>query len=270
LVLDFDGTCCETLLRLKGMDDEVTREIRRLLAAGLHIAFASGRGDSLYKELRERLEPTTWDRVLLGCHSGSTLVRLSGEWIEAPPHTEFLALDEEMRTQGISQVAGYRIRAKGGQYTIECSDAQGARRAFLLGSDAVRARAGWRVFRSSHSVDILTETAGKLAVVKWLAADAQSDASTQLLRIGDRGEVFGNDRELLSGGLSLSVDGVSPDLESCWLFGDEGSVALQRAVGYLKSLDMIEPHVCRVSGTAIDQWLESARRSLHRNGPASR
>lgn len=270
LVLDFDGTCCETLLRLKGMDDEVTQEIRRLLAAGLHIAFASGRGDSLYKDLRERLEPATWDRVLLGCHSGSTQVRLSDEWIEAPRHTEFVALDEEMRSQGIGQVAGYRIRAKGGQYTIECSDAQGARRAFLLGSDAVRARHGWRVFRSSHSVDILTDTAGKLAVVKWLAADTQSDASTQLLRIGDRGEVFGNDRELLGGGLSLSVDGVSPDLDACWLFGDEGSVASQRAVGYLKSLDMIEPHACRISGAAIDQWLESARRSLHRNGPASR
>lgn len=270
LVLDFDGTCCETRLRLKGMDDEVTQEIRRLLAAGLHIAFASGRGDSLYAELRERLEPSTWERVLLGCHSGSTRVRLSDPWLESARHSEFAVLDEELRAQGIGPDAGYRIRAKGGQYTIECSEVQGARRAFLLASEAVRTRPGWRAFRSSHSVDILADTAGKLAVVEWLATDTRSDASTQLLRVGDRGEMFGNDRELLGSGLSLSVDGVSPDLDACWLFGDEGLAASQRAVEYLRSLEMSEPNACRINAEAIDQWLDSARDSLHRKESASR
>ncbi len=152
LVLDFDGTCCETPLRLKGMDGEIAEEIRRLLASGVQIAFASGRGNSLHDDLRKHLKPSTWERVLLGCHSGSSLVRLSEDWHESPCHESFAALDDELRGQGIHRECGYKIRAKGGQYTIECPDVHGARHAFLLASEAARTRTGWRAFRSSHSV----------------------------------------------------------------------------------------------------------------------
>lgn len=266
LVLDFDGTCCETSLRLEGMDGEIAEEIRRLLASGVQIAFASGRGDSLHNDLRKHLEPSTWERVLLGCHSGSSLVRLSENWHEVPCHESFASLDVELCRQGIHREGGYNIRAKGGQYTIQCPDADSAMRAFLLASEAARTRTGWRAFRSSHSVDILTDSVGKTAVVRWLATETLADAKTQLLRIGDRGEVFGNDQELLASGLSLSVDGVSTDPHTCWVFGDETLSASQRAVSYLRSLEIVEGSSCRVSSAAIDQWIKRADLSLQQHG----
>lgn len=264
LVLDFDGTCCETPLRLKGMDGEVAAELQRLLDAGMGVAFASGRGDSLYDDLKARLSSTNWPQVLLGCHSGSTHVRLSEDWHETAASAEFAALADEFAQRGVHEARGYKLRAKAGQFTIECQDASLTSEAFLAASELAGARPGWRAFRSSHSVDVLTEDTGKSLVVDWLSQELGADAQTQLLRIGDRGEVHGNDGELLGAGLSLSVDGVSADAHACWVFGDCSANASQRALAYLRALKPTADGRFRLDPATIQAWRAAAHEELAR------
>ena len=75
---------------------------------------------------------------------------------------------------------------------------------------------GWRAFSSGHSVDVVTERAGKLLVVQDACLRLGLDPLTQVLRVGDGGDFGGNDYELLSQGLALSVDAVPPGIEQCW------------------------------------------------------
>lgn len=262
LVLDFDGTCCETSERLEGIAQDVLAEMKRLLDRGVRIAFATGRGDSLYTELRARLGESTWGLVLLGCHSGSSRVRLSDPWLEAPPTEGLKDVSSVLASAGIDNGQGYKMRVHGGQFTVECGGLEGTRRAFLVVSEIAHDRPGWRSFRSSHSVDLLTGEAGKRAVVEWLAGDAQIDSETEILRIGDRGEVFGNDAELLGSGLALTVDGVSADSDTCWLFGRADMSATERAVVYLRALEVDATGICRFNRTALRQWASEVHRDL--------
>ena len=75
---------------------------------------------------------------------------------------------------------------------------------------------GWRAFNSGHSVDVVTEKAGKQLVVRDACRRLGLDPLKQVLRVGDAGDFGGNDYELLSEGLALSVDAVPPGVEQCW------------------------------------------------------
>lgn len=262
IVLDFDGTCCETARRFEGMDSQVQRELQRLLDSGLQFAFASGRGDSLHSDLRARFEAKVWPQVHLGCHSGSSQVSLAEAWREAPVNEAFGILALDLARRGISQTNRYRIRAKAEQFTIECVDAALTSEVFLIASELAAVRQGWRAFRSSHSVDLLTERAGKSLVVSCLAQRLAADAETAILRIGDRGELHGNDYELLYRGLSLSVDGVNAESTSCWIFGASSENPLQRALAYLRALVPTSDGVCRFSPEATRGWQQSMQREV--------
>jgi hypothetical protein len=62
-----------------------------------------------------------------------------------------------------------------------------------------------KVLASGHSLDIIPTSASKEAVVEKIA-DMVDTTTDQILRIGDRGAWPGNDHELLSHPLGLSVD----------------------------------------------------------------
>jgi fructoselysine-6-P-deglycase FrlB-like protein len=236
LVLDFDGTLCETTRRDHGLDERLAPVVVRLLEAGLTVAFASGRGNSLHDDLRRRLPPATWPRCLLGSYSGSFVIPLTESWPGAAADSPLLALQRQLEELGVRQEHGFTINARVAQLMIRSDNGDGVDILFQLCSTLVGELAGWRVFRSAHSVDILTPAAAKTSVVAHLSRHLGVNPLTEVCRIGDRGEQFGNDSELLSEGLSLSVDGVSADPQSCWFFGPPQWGSVERAAHYLGSV----------------------------------
>ena len=91
---------------------------------------------------------------------------------------------------------------------------------------------GLSTVASSHSVDILPAGTSKTAVVDTL----DKEHSGSVLRIGDQGSAGGNDFELLSTGLSVSVDRVSSSLETCWNLGASGLYGQRLTLKYLRAL----------------------------------
>ena len=61
-------------------------------------------------------------------------------------------------------------------------------------------------------------------------------ADNEVLRIGDLGSWGGNDFDLLNQGLSLSVDRVSSNLDTCWNLGPPGSKGITTTMQYLRAL----------------------------------
>ena len=239
LVCDFDGTVCETVKRFEGIDSGIAAELTRLARSGVHLAFATGRGVRLRGVLQNKLPTDVWPMVTLGCYSGSFIFSLANKNAVAPPADPRL-----------TELAQWLLKRRALSTQVDpCADAGQLSLRGVGGSDKVRLIAainewvsqqghqGWRAFSSGHSVDVVTEKAGKLFVVQNVCNRLGLDPLTQVLRVGDGGDFGGNDYELLSEGLGLSVDAVPPGVEQCWNLLPRVLSGVRGSEYYLRNLE---------------------------------
>lgn len=242
LVCDFDGTFCDTVKRFEGLDSRIALELTRLARSGIHLAFATGRGVKLKKVLQDKLPADVWPMVTMGCYSGSFIFSLADLHAAAPPADPRL-----------SDLAQWLSKTRALSTQVDpCADAGQLSLRGVSGSDKVRLVAainewvaqhgyeGWRAFSSGHSVDVVTEKAGKLLVVQDACRRLGLDPLTQVLRVGDGGDFGGNDYELLSEGLALSVDAVPPGVEQCWNLLPRMLSGVRGTEYYLQNLEAAE------------------------------
>jgi hypothetical protein len=218
VVLDFDGTCCFTHARHLGTDPRVRRELVRLLDEGLLVGLSSGRGRSLYADLRAWIPEHLWDRVALGLYNGGLVLGL-GETL-VPPSAAVPSALRKVRLAcealGLGEMVHiderpYQVSMTVGPYISvdECR---------LLVEGALVGEPSLSILASSHSVDVVPRPTNKMAVM-----DALDIGERDFLAVGDRGDREGNDFELLNAvNWSLSVDRVSAALDRCWNLSPPG------------------------------------------------
>ena len=243
IVCDFDGTFCDTAKRYDGMDEKLVPEVERLLSTGLTIGFATGRGDSLYKDLRKKINESLWHRIPLGLFSGSYILSLDTSKLDVPPvDNRFQELLSWLGTIGLLKKLGAEPRMESSQMGIRmtkhhaCHHTLAAIRYWIDTTE----KTGWRAYCSGHSIDILTENAGKAKVIQAVAAQTHADTKHEILRIGDSGDFDGNDFELLNDGLSLSVGSVSPLPDSCWNLLPKEAHGHIGTLYYMSSIEMVD------------------------------
>lgn len=264
LVCDFDGTFCNTDLRFDGLDTSLVAQIERITKAGVPMGFATGRGDSLHTDLREKLDKSLWSRVTLGFYSGSTIANLDEPLPNpAPPDPRLVTLAQWLTASGMLVALGSTPKICGGQMSLRINDHSNKGRVVAYVRQWIEAHrhGDWRIFYSGHSVDVLTESSGKGQVVSALAHAYGFRSEDEILRLGDSGDIEGNDYELLNSGLGLSVSKVSIAQEACWNFLPIG---LQGARGTLFYLEALQAE----GGTLhfSSQFIEHARASLSETG----
>lgn len=243
LVCDFDGTLCRTENRFDGIDARLSNDLSALLRQGLKVAIATGRGDSLYKKLRETFDPELHPLILVGYYSGAYIATLDQPFAQPIANDAFGTLWDWLKQSSHDLPdKNWRELARGGHLGLRLANVQKCKR--MLASVQVwiaqTGRKGWRAFCSGHSVDVLDNVTSKENVVEQFAATHGLDAETELLRIGDCGQEGGNDFELLSKGISLSCDGVSAALDSCWNYGALGNNQSEVTRSYLGALTLVE------------------------------
>lgn len=240
LVCDFDGTFCDTDRRYDGLDERLILPIEKLAQNGITIGLASGRGDSLYDDLRAKLNPSTWSKIIIGYYSGSVIVPLNREKFEPPPSDpRFEDLEQWLRDFGFFPDIKIISKKRGGQMSIRMQNFVEKKRMVAGVGYWIRQRNyyGWRVFCSGHSIDVITENVGKNRVVQAIARHANADPIKEILRIGDSGDLDGNDFELLNIGLGLSVNSVSPFPGACWNLLPNGYKGAAGTLFYMNSLN---------------------------------
>lgn len=239
LVCDFDGTFCDTVKRFGGLDTQIAPELTRLARSGVHVAFATGRGAKLAKVLRDKLPQDIWPRVTLGCYSGSHIFSLDDDHACTPPADSRLSDLTRWLTESRALSAAIVPNLDAGQLSLR--GVPGTEKVRLIAAInewiAQEGLRGWRTFCSGHSVDVLTEHAGKLFVVTRVCQGLGLDPDTQVLRLGDAGDFGGNDYELMSAGLSLSVEAVSPIWRHCWNLLPRQLTGVRGTEHYLRALD---------------------------------
>lgn len=218
VVFDFDGTLIESSRRYEPLEPYIVHELRRLLAAEVHIGIATGRGGSCGEELRKQLPQDLWDRVLIGYYNGAVIQPLSGpEPTAAEPDAVILEARRRIERYVLRPGRG-RCRVYAKQCSVSLLDGRSLSEAWCEVAAALQdlVDAGQlMVWQSSHSIDIVSAGVSKRNVISAIAAQANC-LPEDVLCIGDRGRWPGNDFELLQMPLSLSADQCSSAEDRCW------------------------------------------------------
>ncbi len=79
IVFDYDGTLCDPPERFKQPKPEISRFLNSLLAQGVNIGVATGRGQSVQKSLRQVIDKESWNNVIIGNYNGSIVLPLKDD-----------------------------------------------------------------------------------------------------------------------------------------------------------------------------------------------
>lgn len=239
LVADFDGTVVPPAAghgaRLPG---SVIALFESLLRNGIPLYFATGRGDSIHPIIAASLDRKYHSRVFISYYNGG----ITRATTETPPkpeggphHLEFESmLDQIHRDPFIASVA--HVENKSFQLTLKAANQADfpAAAAAIRELVACQPAGRFRVVQSSHSLDVIPGESNKLNCVRL--ALSHLPPGMELLTVGDRGAMLGNDYDLLTQPYSLSVDAVSASLNSCWNLLPAGVRNVSGLLHYAKSL----------------------------------
>lgn len=252
VVLDYDGTICETKDRRNPPTAEFGRELSRLIECGLLLGVATGRGDSVLGALRQVLQEDFWPKVLVGMYNGAVVATLDQELpsSEADPS---LAAAKAALEESPALARAVRIVGKPHQLSVRPRIPLPEGLLYRLVLEALQgdgSHLGVRAAASGHSVDVVaTETAKENVVVqiqRLLSASGNSATST-VLTIGDQGQVGGNDFGLLDHPLGLTVDRASSNFRCCWNVAPSGVRNTRATLAYLAAIESSESGECRWS-----------------------
>jgi hypothetical protein len=237
IVLDYDGTVVHNQpleARLGPPSKVVMDELTRLVDCGVRVGFATGRGGSAGKKLREALPSRVHDRILIGYYNGAHVRTLDIDITDDRPAVNdgVASVAEWIAHSGLLRDRVH-LDAREVQVTVNHTDLTDvATFAARLAECPEVVSGDVRVLRSHHSFDVVPRGTTKLAVVRAIAGNGGL-----VLGVGDSGSPLGNDHELLSGPYGVSLDSVCGSRIGAWtLFGSRlrGPDALARLLGAAK------------------------------------
>jgi hydroxymethylpyrimidine pyrophosphatase-like HAD family hydrolase/fructoselysine-6-P-deglycase FrlB-like protein len=236
VVCDYDGTVCAPEHRYTQPPPSMREVLNHILAAGLPLGVATGRGKSVRVALRATLEERYWNRVIVGYYNGSQVASLATE--DSPTAgsptgalQHFLGImTKQSRLWRIIKVDERRD-----QLTVEARTPQHADEALRWIRHLVQiSKLPVQAVQSTRSIDIIATDTSKQSVVRATSALAASKAP--ILCIGDAGDWPGNDFVLLANDFALSSAWTSPDPQTCWNLAPPGVRGSDATLLYLKSL----------------------------------
>ena len=221
LVLDYDGTLCETRARTGPLNAVIAEELTRLAEAGAIVGLATGRGPSAGIELRASIPARLHDRVLVGYYNCAVIRFLTDRQDPVvscldPEHRIVMALEKDPMLRGSVRSNAVQI-STGVRRGLRVEDAVAEVR-LLMRANRVKGD----VVISGHSIDLCLAGQSKDDLLNAMR-EAFDLGDGPILRIGDRGRPPGNDWKLLDDPHGLSVDEVSAHPVHCWSLAPAGN-----------------------------------------------
>lgn len=239
IVFDYDGTLVHVNERFSPPRLEVVAPLLEFLSLGIRLGIATGRGKSVRTDLQAVIPKTLWSQILVGYHNGSEIGYLNDDHL---PDTNaaiepVLAECKELLCRHPSLQERLLIRDSRFQLSVQWkSPLLGWKLRDVVGAVLAPFFAqGVSIVSSGHSIDVLVSPASKTNVIRQMAGRSLIPLSN-ILAIGDQGWHPGNDHELLTHTPSLSVDEVSPLLNTCWRLTPPMVKGPQGTLWYLKRL----------------------------------
>lgn len=250
IVLDYDGTVVDTRHRSLPAGPEMAAVLTCIAETGALVAFATGRGASVRRDLQSHVPQDLWPHILIGYYNGAEIASLDDD--DAPdgsPNTcaALLPISRALRAQ--PELAKYACQEdRLFQITLEAVQFMPDGRLWDIARQALELTdaSDVTITCSGHSIDILAPGVSKLNTVRRLRETVGDDP---ILVIGDRGRWPGNDHELLREPFALGVDEISTDPTTCWHLGKPGQRGPAVTIDYLKTLEPVERRLRFVRGS---------------------
>jgi hypothetical protein len=239
LVVDYDGTLCDSHERFTGLCPEIAAGLNKILSRGVPLGIATGRGKSVRKAMRAVLLKKYWARVLVGYYSGGQIAPLTNA--SAPrigDNSQTLAMASRLSQHPAFSELKPEVRFCQLSYAARAGDSLDLLWQELSATLNSYRAAGWRAFRSDHSVDVLASGVSKAAVVSRLRSYFALDSDAAVLCIGDQAREPGNDTELLAEPLALSVGSSSSHLDSGWNLAPPGLRGAGAMMAYFRAISL--------------------------------
>lgn len=240
IVLDYDGTLCDERDRFTGVNAAIASELNRLLGAGMIVGIATGRGRSVRCDFRRIIKEPFWNRFLIGYYNAGEIGLLSDDGCPdgtKDTDTELMPIADALRSDGqLNELAECEYRRK--QISIVPKLGVPFLTLLRLVNQIVEriGIAGIRTVTSTHSLDVLAPDVCKLKLVREVRTFIDHSRAPNVLCVGDRGQWPGNDFALLTEPLSLSVDEISQQPETCWNLSAPGFRGVQTTLEYLRAI----------------------------------
>jgi hydroxymethylpyrimidine pyrophosphatase-like HAD family hydrolase/fructoselysine-6-P-deglycase FrlB-like protein len=241
IVLDYDGTICDSVDRFGAIPSETANALHRITRAGFLLGVATGRGKSVGKALREAFPQSHWKRIWVGYYNGGTVARLDD--MKQPDTSgvgipQLQAAAEALRDAGH---AGFKLSIRPQQITIENTIAYDVHELWCQVLQCLQESRveGLKVVVSSRSVDVIPITTTKLTLLRTLG-DIRPDST--FLCVGDRPRWPGNDAELLKQDFALSVDEVDSSPTGVWNLAPAGVLGSAALRYYLQQIAIRSQH----------------------------
>jgi hypothetical protein len=238
IVMDYDGTVCATRDRFQLPTDSIRKALELLLASNVKLGFASGRGKSLYSDLRKWVPASHWNDVFLGLYNGAINLTLADPLpsLEGTPSESLMEAYRRMNNIDLAKLLGVEVRAhqlsihQTGQAAIPPTSLYELVASVMSRAPAIEVS----IRMSGHSLDVVERETSKTTV---LEAVQDATGSGTILAIGDQGQRDGNDYDLLaSTPYTLSVDRCSADPTRCWNLNTPANKGPDGLVKYLRAL----------------------------------
>lgn len=237
VVFDYDGTLVDQAHRYSPPSDNITLELTRLLENRLPVGIATGRGDSVGNDLRKVLPQKLWRQVIIGYHNGAIITNLADLNDPDTGETQDVDLEAFYKTLSchpfILAIAKSKLHPQ--QISLQPKPGYLLDHLWNVLKEYADKYPTLSLFCSDHSVDVLAGRGSKKAVLTAMRSLLKYD-NAPILTIGDKGAWPGNDYELLSEPLSLSVDTVSSHPDRCWNFAPPGLRGTAATLHYLRHL----------------------------------
>ena len=244
LILDYDGTLVNTRNRFDSIAPKIVTELERLLATGMYVGIATGRGKSVREALRHQIHQKYWHRVLVGYYNASQIISLGEEKLpstDIAPDSSLKELEKQLLQDAWLGTVDKKIDVRPQHLSIsvvKCSSADLWMyiHQFLVAHNFK----DYKCLSSAHSIDIMPFAVSKTAMIEAISL-SMGCPQDGILCIGDTGRWPGNDCELLSHFPSLS-SGTSPyDLSTGWNFAPAGVLESDATIFYLERLTGLNP-----------------------------
>jgi fructoselysine-6-P-deglycase FrlB-like protein len=236
IVFDYDATLCKPDNRFKAIDPEVASLLNGLLDKGIRIGIATGRGKSVPEKLSEAISKHHHDQVMIGMYNGSKIKPLSARMVSNEnTGAQFKQLEQRVNEEPFFHSVFKNIEGRPTQLTFEVKDGACCELAWRSICELLQDKdfKHLKALRSTHSWDVIKRDTSKVLVSERFVTEG-----LEVLSIGDRGLWPGNDCELLSQGLGLGVDEVSPIINKAWNIAPQGLKGVAATLYYLSKLQI--------------------------------
>ena len=117
-------------------------------------------------------------------------------------------------------------------------------KSYIRGTILKHAYLNVQILESDHSIDIIPKNVSKLSIVNFCQErEKELGIEGNYLCIGDKGMWPGNDYKLLGASLSLSVDEVSLEEDTCWNLASLGLSNVEATDEYLNKISFYDNHM---------------------------